>query len=973
MKHLKLLSAVSFVLLTALTVISCSTQYDYQTVSNDSLNARIYTLENGLKVYMTVNRDTPRIQTYVAVHVGAKNDPSETTGLAHYFEHLMFKGSEQFGTQNYELEKPMLDKIEELFEIYRVTTDPVARKAIYHQIDSVSLEASKLAIPNEYDKLMAGIGSSGSNAWTSYDETVYTEDIPSNQLENWAKIQSDRFAHNVIRGFHTELETVYEEMNMSLTDDSEKVFDKMFEKLFPNHPYGQHSVIGKQDHLKNPSITNIKKYYKQFYVPNNIAICLSGDFDPDQTIKIIDQYFGQWPANPDKPVMEKTEEEPITVPIKEEVWGLETENVNLAWRGPNILSSEDALFNVFGSLMSNGTAGIIDLDIMQQQKALSASSMAYMLADRSVFALEGTPKQGQSLDELKDLLMQSLDKVRKGDFDQEMIDAVVNNYKLQQMRQLESNRGRAQQFVTAFINDMPWQYAVDEIKRMEAVTKDDVVAFANKYFTDDNYVIVYKRQGPDNNIKKIEKPEITPIYTNRDTSSQFLKDVLAANVAPIEPVFVDFNKEFQKAEIKPEAKLVYVPNKQNSMFNLSIVYPLGVRYDKALEMAFTYLDYLGTSTMSAQEIQKAFYKLACSYSTSVSANEIEISLSGLSENMAEALALVETLLTDAQSDENIYKSLVADALKQRADAKTSQNVNFSRLQQYAIYGPENISTNILSQVELQSMNPQSLIEKVKSMAQYGFTAYYYGPDSIDQVASVIKENHTMADALVKAPECLPYQPLNTTENVIYLAQYDANQMTYATYSNRANETFESVPYAQVVLYNEYFGSSMNAIVFQEMREARGLAYSARASYAAPTYTGQTYSFTSYIATQNDKMAQAMEAFHDIINNMPQSEKSFNLAKEGLISNIRSQRIVGRSLISSYRTAERRGIMEDLRKTVYEKVPSMTMQDIVSFQQQWIKERPSNYAILSDLNVLDMKELAKYGKIVTLSSKDIFGY
>jgi len=249
----------------------CGSKYQYETVEGDLLDAKIYTLDNGLKVYMTVNPDEPRLQTYIAVKVGAKNDPSETTGLAHYFEHLMFKGTEQFGTSNFAAEKTLLDDIEKKFEEYRLLTDEAERAAAYKVIDSLSYEASKFAIPNEYDKLMAAIGAQGTNAYTSYDQTVYVEDIPSNQIETWAKIQADRFKNNVIRGFHTELETVYEEKNMSLTQDSRRVLEEMLAKLFPNHPYGKQSVLGTQEHLKNPSITNIKNYHKEWYVPNNIA------------------------------------------------------------------------------------------------------------------------------------------------------------------------------------------------------------------------------------------------------------------------------------------------------------------------------------------------------------------------------------------------------------------------------------------------------------------------------------------------------------------------------------------------------------------------------------------------------------------------------------------------------------------------------------------------------------------------------
>ena len=250
---------LTFILLVAISLGSCTSKYSYETVPNDPLKARIYTLDNGLKVYMTVNKETPRIQTYIAVRVGGKNDPAETTGLAHYFEHLMFKGTTNFGTQNYEIEKPLLDQIEEQFEVYRKTTDSLERKAIYAKIDSISYEASKYAIPNEYDKLMAAIGANGTNAYTSFDVTCYTEDIPSNQIDNWAKIQAERFENCVIRGFHTELETVYEEKNMSLTRDPRKVYEAVLSSLFPHHPYGTQTVLGTQEDLKNPSITNIKE------------------------------------------------------------------------------------------------------------------------------------------------------------------------------------------------------------------------------------------------------------------------------------------------------------------------------------------------------------------------------------------------------------------------------------------------------------------------------------------------------------------------------------------------------------------------------------------------------------------------------------------------------------------------------------------------------------------------------------------
>ena len=403
-----------------LLTVSCS-PYKYETVKGDPLETKIYTLDNGLKVYMSVNNEEPRIKANIAVKVGGKNDPSETTGLAHYFEHLMFKGTEQFGTSDYSAEKPLLDEIEALFEVYRVTTDEAERTTLYHKIDSISYLASNYFIPNEYDKLMSFIGSQGTNAYTSTDMTVYVEDIPSNQIENWAKIQADRFANTVIRGFHTELETVYEEKNMSLTKDFRKALEALDGMLFPDHPYGTQTVLGTQEHLKNPSITNIKNYYKTYYVPNNIAICLSGDFDPDQMVKIIEKYFGGMQPNKDLPNLKLQTEYQLESAIEKSVYGLDAENIMMGWKYPGADTDDALVAEIASSVLYNGTAGLIDLNINQQQKVLEAYGMSYTRPDAGEFILMATPKQGQTLEEVRDIMLAEVAKLREGNFEESLL------------------------------------------------------------------------------------------------------------------------------------------------------------------------------------------------------------------------------------------------------------------------------------------------------------------------------------------------------------------------------------------------------------------------------------------------------------------------------------------------------------------------------------------------------------------------
>ncbi|MCD8072433.1 MAG: insulinase family protein [Alistipes sp.] len=517
--------------------------YPYRTVEGDPLETRIYTLDNGLQVYMTVNRETPRLQTFIAVKVGAKNDPAETTGLAHYFEHLMFKGTPNFGTQDYHTERPLLDEIERQFEIYRNTTDDEERRAIYRTIDSLSYQASTIAIPNEYDKLMSAIGAEGTNAYTSYDMTVYVEDIPSNQVENWARIQADRFKNPVIRGFHTELETVYEEKNMSLTNDGRKVMEKMLEALFPTHPYGTQTVLGSQEHLKNPSIINIRNYHTTWYVPNHIAICLSGDFDPDMMIATIDKYFGDMVPNYDLPDVQTLGDLPeFTEPVKVEVVGNDAENVSLVWRAPGAAHPDNDVMSILSLVIFNGKAGLVDLNLNQQQKLLNGWGGYMPLTDHGVIWLDANPKAGQTLDEVKDLLLGQIAMLRNGDFDEELLASTINNLKANEMRRTDSNYGRANWFVNTFVNGLDWKDEVGKLDRMGKITKEQVVAAANKYLGDDNYVVIYKLEGKDPEEIKIAKPDITPLAVNRDMESQFLQEIKATEVEPIEPRFVDFDR-----------------------------------------------------------------------------------------------------------------------------------------------------------------------------------------------------------------------------------------------------------------------------------------------------------------------------------------------------------------------------------------------------------------------------------------------
>ena len=944
----------------------------YETVKGDPLKTKIYTLENGLKVYMSVNKEEPRIQTYIAVKSGGRNDPADNTGLAHYLEHLMFKGTEVLGTTDYEAEKPILAQIEDLYEVYRTKTDPAERRAIYHVIDSLSYEASKIAIPNEYDKSMAIIGAIGTNAYTSNDVTCYTEDIPSNQIENWAKVQSDRFKNMVIRGFHTELEAVYEEYNMYLNDDSENAMMAVDSVLFAHHPYGTQTVIGTSDHLKNPSIKAIKRQKATYYVPNNCAICVSGDFDPDEFVKIVEKYFGDWQPNPSIPEFVCQPEDPITKPVEKDVYGTEAEFVMIAWRYPgacDLMKSETA--DIVSAVLSNGMAGIMDLDLVQQQKVLAADGQAYTRNDYGEFLLDGYPKQGQSLQEVRDLLLASVAKLRSGDFDEGLVKASVANYKLMQMRAMERNASRARTFVNSFVAGHSWKDEVQQLDRFSKLTKQDIVDWANEYLGPDSYVVAYKHVGQNPRNEKIEAPEITPIVTNRDKQSDFLTALQQSEVKPIEPVFVNFDTDMSVFKAQSGIEVLYKHNDVNDIAVLQFLYDEGALTDPALSFATDYVSYLGSETRSAEQIASEMYALACNNSLRSSTSQTSYAVTGLSENIGKALDIMEDLIANAKADEDVLTELKADMLQSRAVSKMTQRTCNSALNTYVMYGPEYIKSTTLTNEQLAALTSEELLAKVTNLLTKQHKVLYYGPMSESEVRNMLAEHHDVAGELQPLTRKYPAKLL-TPEAKVIIAPYDARQFNYIQYSDRG-ESFSMDDAPAIEVFNEYFGGGMNTIVFQEMREARALAYSAGALLTPPSYKDDTYSFYARIGSQSDKLRDAVEAFDEIINDMPQSQKAFDIAKSSLEGTLRTQRTTGLGVLNSYLASQELGLTEPVDKYVFEKLPQITMQDLVSTQQKWVKDRTYVYGILGNSSLLDLDFLKTLGPVQQVSLEEIFGY
>ena len=941
-----------------------------ETVADDPFNARIYTLKNGLKIYISVNKDAPRIQTMIAVKAGSKFDPPQTTGLAHYLEHMMFKGSHDFGTENWAKESVLLDSISAYFEYHKNEKDEAKKALLYAKIDSFSYEASKLAIPNEYDKMMTSLGAQGTNAFTSTDMTVFVNDIPSNGLAKFLALESNRFETAVLRLFHTELETVYEEFNRN--QDNDRVWsDHAIEKdLLPHHPYGTQTTIGEGEHLKNPSMVNIYNYFKTYYRPNNVAIILSGDLDPDATVVLIEKYFGSWQAAP-IPVFTKKPEPELTKPAISEYKGPQPEHVYVGYLFNGANTHDAMMVKLVDEILANGQAGLIDLDLVQQQKVLSGYSFVDDNTDYTFHKFYGEPKQGQTLEEVKDLLLGEVEKVKKGEFGDWVLPAIIQNLKLDRMNAAAKNNSRANYMMGSFVHNMPWKDWVDEINEEEKVTKADIVKFANEHYKN-NYAVCYKRQG-EATVHKVAKPTITPVVMNKDVESAFMKNWNEIPQPSITPKFLDFDKDITHLKLATgNVPFDYIKNDVNKTFTLEYIFDMGTDNIRDLAVAISYLQYLGTDKYTTDQLKIEFYKLGLSFGVSNSRDRVSITLSGLEENLEKGVALFEHILSNVKPDKEIYNSLVMDITQGRANAKKSKNnILYSGLGNYAKYGPLNPFNNVISENDLKSEDVNKLVDLVKSLETYKHRIFYYGSKNADEALKVINGLHKIKAPLHDYPAAKVYPELPLNDTKVYVCYYPMKQAEIVMLGK--DVLFDKSLFPFLYLYNDYYGSGLSSIMFQEVREKMALAYSVYSSFGVPQHADESHYVTSYVGTQADKLKTALVEMDKLLNNMPEVPQQFEEARQSVIKTLSSDWVTGADIYWAWDRARKRGLNYDVRKDIYNQAQTMTLADVHNFFDTHVKGKKYTYLVIGKKEDLNMDALKEIGPVQELEDNQLFGY
>ena len=925
------------------------------------------TLDNGLTVYLSPNAEEPRFYAEIITRAGSKHDPSTNTGLAHYLEHLLFKGTRSFGTENFAEEEPLLRQISELYEQRAAEKNETKRDEIYRQINTLSTEASKLAIPNEMDRVYSDMGAKGLNAHTWHEETVYKIDLPANRLEHWAKIESERFAQPVFRLFHTELETVYEEKNRAIDNKHRLIYRAVNNLLFKVHPYGQQSTLGTVEHLKNPSIYAIEEFYSKHYVPQNMAICLSGDLDPEPTFAIIEKYFGKWSGPEELRPEPSWNEKPLEGREFVEVEYLGEEHVVLAFRTAPKHHEDYPALRLVDMILDNSVAGLINLDLVEKQKVRAAGCYPQNLNDFGAHYLYGTPKDGQSLETVEQLLLQQIERVKKGDFEDWALQAVINDFKKRQKENYEKNDQRVELLRDTFLAFVDWNVTLNEISEMERVTKADIVRVANKYYGKD-YVAGF-RIDAQHDLPSIEKPAIDPLSIDPDKGSSFMEEVDQLPYEPLQPKFLVPEKDFSVREISPGIRLIHTFNPLNDLFNLEVRMDLGFDHQPMLSTAKRMLDRAGARKMSSEDLKVEWYKLGTDFGFGVQEHFCNFFINGLDENFLSSLQLAESHLLFPNSSEEIWNETKDIILSERDDEQKDPNALTHALAHFHRYGENSRYLKRSSDADLNNSTTSGLSELLKQAVESPRSILYFGPQSPDVVEQWIQNSFLGVSPKHKAAKVEPDRSLKTQKDQVYFLHKEMAQaqVRFEFSSGLLDESLTP----SIQIFNEYFGGGMAGLVFQELREARALAYSAWARFFTPSRPDEENVMVGSIGCQADKTIDAMEAFIGLLKEMPVSNTRWSSAHASLLSAYRTNPITSRAIPKFVYDVDTLGLKIDPRESRFKNLSKAKIGGFEKFYQNKIKAKSILFSVVGDSTRIDMKALEKFGPFTQVSAKELF--
>lgn len=929
-----------------------------------SLKLESYELENGLKVYLNEDKQASTIYGSVWVNAGGKDDPEDATGIAHYLEHMLFKGTQTLGTQDYEAEKPHLDKIRQLYDQLAKVSDDNKKAAIQQEINVEERKASEYAIPNEFDRLIKSIGSTGVNASTSNDFTNYYNIFPPNQLPKWLDIYAHRFQKPVFRLFQSELEAVYEEKNRAGDDLERRIYEKFNTYIYGDHPYSTQTVLGSVEHLKNPSLKKMYEFFETYYVPNNMALVLSGNFDSNEVKPMIAAAFGQLISGPE-PVFKKRELNSFKGRVVEKV---RMTPIKVGFMGYKLVPfghKDRAALEVLGKMMSNSNeTGFLDKWNLQNKALYAGGEQEFLEEDGVAFIFFVPNIFGKSLKYYEKEIQASFRSIANGAFEDSYFEAIKNGMYREFSRSLEDLEIRSEYLGLSFIYDLNPDELLSYSKNIQNLTREDIQKAADTYFGDDYFTLQSRTGFPKKT--KLKKPSYKPITARTEETSVYAKGFEQLPEQELSPSFIKVDKDVQVID----EYMYYTKNPQNDVFTLRATIAKGLLEDRMYPELTEALNNSGTPTYTTVELKNNFARLGANFNVTANYNSFDITLTGIDENFKESVLLLEHLLTAFEPDQKTIDYLSNQRKKANKLVKNNPSTAGRMLYVYGLFGDKSSYSNRITTKQLKKLNPVRLKSSLGSLLKNGFNSIHYvgrqtAEESLGFLASMdlFKQNKT---------DNYSFQEANSVNETTFYVIHDKKAIQSYVYYVVNGEILNKENDFKKEAFNAYYTNGLSGLLFQEVREFRSLAYAVGGNYVNPAYEpnkkGRLVLFTG---SQADKTADAVKVVMGLLNDMPRYEERLPSLKNGLLLEASSGKPNFRQLSTTVESFLETGYESDPNELNYLNYPNLTFEDIQSFYETNVKEKPAVVTIYGDTSEFDLEQLRKFGKIIELRIDDIW--
>ena len=927
-------------------------------------------LSNGLKVIMCESHDQPKIYGSVVVHAGSKNEDPAATGVAHYFEHIMFKGTDRIGTTDWTKEKPLLDSISDLYDQIQATQDAEKRHQLQLEINRLNIAASKYAIPNETDAILQQMGCTGLNAGTSYDYTVYYNTLPSNQLENWMEVYAERFRNPVYRLFQSELEAVYEERNIANNEQMYTFSRNLFTESFGEHPYSR-DVIGLDEHLKNPQPSAMKRFFDKYYVASNMTLILVGDFNTAEAMKMAENYFSIWPKG--EPAKQQTYNLPkFESQVVKEVKQTPIKIGLIVLPGVKQNDPDYLPLEVMSSIIGGGN-GRLD-ELATEGKILVSELMPLSLQDAGSNVILYAPKLvGQKFEAAEELIWAAIDSVKEGRFSDKLLESIKMNNLISRKRMLESYSGIAGLLQSLELEGSCYEEWLKDNERLMSITREDIMKITAKYYDRNHCTIVHSSMGFPKKGETI-KPDWDHLEAqNQGEKTEFAKHIADRQVKDIKPQVIDYKKIVKTVPVTKNCTLYATKNPKNDLFSLDIAYHYGSFDNHNIDQAMTYFSNIGAGDMTPEQYRIEMNCLGGSFSLYSGGDYSHISISGPEENMEKILELAILKLKNPRHDQQQIKNLVEQLEASKKDDKNNASTWTAAIYEYILYGDSSDYINHATIKEIKKMKGEDLVALIDNIFLRDGYVTYVGNADPKLVANMLRDNNLVRENVTVMQKRVRKPRTFDEGAVFYCSNKKFLKSDIDLYIQTGNFDYKN-DRAACDMFNEYMSGSMAGIFFQEIREMRSLAYSTYGNFRYDRFNLTPSRFYGFVGTQCDKTEDAITAMRELMVTFPDRESKFSGAKDYLISVRNSNYMTFRSFPGNYRyLVEEEKIDYDNRYEITEEIAKMKYDDLKAFHKKYVEGRPLVIFISGNAKKFNLKNLGQYGKVQEVKYKDMIKY